>query len=65
MVDEEGRNFVYTVSSQNKAMRKYITIGSLLNSGIEVREGLQVNEAIVVTGQHKLVDNASIQIVNK
>jgi RND family efflux transporter MFP subunit len=65
MVDEAGRNFVYAVSPQNKAMRKFVTTGSLLNSGIEVLEGLQVNDAIVVTGQHKLVDNASLQIVNK
>jgi membrane fusion protein, multidrug efflux system len=65
MVDEAGRNFVYTVSSQNKAMRKYVVTGDLLNSGIEVVEGLQVNEAVVVTGQHKLVDNASVQTVNQ
>jgi membrane fusion protein, multidrug efflux system len=65
MVDEAGRNFVYTVSSQKKAIRKFVTTGSLLNSGIEVVEGLQVNEEVVVTGQHKLVDASSIQIVNK
>jgi RND family efflux transporter MFP subunit len=65
MVDEAGRNFVYTVSSQKKAIRKFVVTGSLLNSGIEVVEGLQVNEAVVVTGQHKLVDNASVQTVNQ
>jgi membrane fusion protein (multidrug efflux system) len=65
MVDEAGRNFVYTVSSQKKAIRKYVVTGDLLNSGIEVVEGLEVNEAVVVTGQHKLVDNASVQTVNQ
>lgn len=65
MVDEAGRNFVYTVSSQKKAIRKYVATGALLNSGIEIVEGLQVNEAVVVTGQHKLVDSASVQIVNQ
>jgi RND family efflux transporter MFP subunit len=64
MVDESGKNFVYVVSSQNKAIRKYVVTGQLLNNGIEVLEGLQINEAVVVAGQHKLIDNASVQIVN-
>lgn len=64
MVDESGKNFVYVVSSQNKAMRKHIVTGHLLNSGIEVLEGLQINDAVVVAGQHKLIDNAFVQIVN-
>jgi RND family efflux transporter MFP subunit len=64
LVDESGKNFVYVVSAQNKAMRKHVVTGQLLNSGIEVLDGLQVNDAVVVAGQHKLVDNASVQIVN-
>ncbi len=64
MIDESGKNFVYVVSSQNKAMRKYILTGQLLNSGIEVLDGLQMNDTIVVEGQHKLIENAFVQIVN-
>ena len=64
MIDESGKNFVYVVSLQNKAMRKYILTGQLLNSGIEVQDGLQTNDKIVVEGQHKLIDNALVQIVN-
>jgi RND family efflux transporter MFP subunit len=64
MIDESGKNFVYVVSTQNKAIRKYIVTGQLLNSGIEVLEGLQMNDTVVVAGQHKLIDNASVQIVN-
>jgi membrane fusion protein, multidrug efflux system len=64
MIDESGKNFVYVVSSQNKAMRKYVVIGQLLNSGIEVTDGLQINDAVVVEGQHKLIDDAFVQIVN-
>jgi RND family efflux transporter MFP subunit len=64
LVDELGKNFVYIVSSQNKAMRRYVVTGQLLNSGIEVLEGLQINDTVVVAGQHKLIDNASVQIVN-
>ncbi len=64
MIDESGKNFVYVVSTQNKAQRKYLVTGLLLNNGIEVLEGLQINDGVVVSGQHKLVDNASVQIVN-
>jgi membrane fusion protein, multidrug efflux system len=64
MIDESGKNYVYVVSLQNKAMRKYIVTGQLLNSGIEVQNGLQINDTIVVEGQHKLIENASVQIVN-
>ena len=64
LVDESGKNFVYVISSQNKAMRKHVVTGHLLNSGIEVLDGLQTNDAVVVVGQHKLIDSASVQIVN-
>jgi RND family efflux transporter MFP subunit len=64
MIDESGKKFVFVVSSQNKAMRKYILTGQLLNNGIEVQDGLQMNDTIVVEGQHKLIENASVQIVN-
>jgi membrane fusion protein, multidrug efflux system len=64
IVDESGKNFVYLVSSDKKAIRKYVVTGRLLNSGIEVLEGLHVNDVVVVAGQHKLVDNASVQTVN-
>lgn len=65
LVDETGRTFVYVISSQNKAARKYIATGGLLNNGIEIFEGLNTNEAVVVAGQHKLVDGSSVQIENK
>ena len=64
MIDESGKNFVYVVSTQNKAQRTYVVTGQLLNTGIEVLQGLQINDTVVVAGQHKLIDNASVQIVN-
>jgi RND family efflux transporter MFP subunit len=64
MVDETGKNFVYVISSQHRASRKNVITGSLLNNGIEIIDGVQANESVVVKGQHKLVDNALVQIVN-
>ena len=64
LVDEQGRNFIYAVN-QNKAVRKYVKTGRLLKNGIEITEGLNDGEEIVVAGQQKLVDNSLIHIVNR
>ena len=64
LTDEQGRNFVYAVN-QNKAARKYVKTGRLLTDGVEITEGLNDGEQVVVAGQQKLVDNSSINIVNK
>lgn len=64
LVDEQGRKFVYAVN-QNKALKKYITTGKLLKSGVEVTQGLNAGEQIVVAGLQKLVDNSQVHIVNK
>jgi RND family efflux transporter MFP subunit len=63
MVDETGRNFVYTVD-QNKATKKYIETGKLFKNGVEITAGLNDGQKIVVSGQQKLVDNSSVRIVN-
>ncbi len=64
LVDEQGRNFVYAVY-QDKAVKKYIKTGKLLKSGVEVTEGLNLGEQIVVAGFQKLVDNSLISIVSQ
>ncbi len=64
LVDEAGKNFVYTVSPNNTAVRTYLGIGRLMNSGIEVLNGLHADDIVVVSGQHKLVDNAAVRIAD-
>ena len=64
LVDEKGKNFVYAVNN-DKAFRKYVTIGKLLRNGVEITGGLNNGEQIVISGQQKLDDNTSIQIVNR
>jgi membrane fusion protein (multidrug efflux system) len=64
LVDEQGRNFVYAVD-QNKAVRKYVTTGKLLTNGVEIVNGLNDGEQIVVAGQQKLVGGSLIQVVNR
>lgn len=65
LVDETGRNFVYTVDpSQNIARRKFVKAGKIVGTGIEVLEGLQASEQIVTAGQHKLVDRSPVKMIN-
>lgn len=65
MVDESGRRFVYTVSpGSDRAVRRYLQTGELLKNGIKVLAGIQADERVVVSGQHKLVDQAAVRIVN-
>jgi len=65
MVDETGQNFVYTVDAAHKtASRKFVKLGKLGNSGIEIVEGLNENELIVTSGQHKLADRSPVHIAN-
>jgi len=64
LVDEQGRNFVYAVSN-NKAEKKFVKTGKLLRSGVEIIEGLNSGEQIVIVGLQKLVDNSLVKIVNQ
>ena len=64
LMDEAGRTYVYILTPQNTAVRRDIVPGELLNSGIEVREGLRADEEVVVSGQHKLVDQLAVRVVN-
>ena len=66
LVDERGRNYVYTVnSSNNTVQRKYIKTGEMLTNGIVVAEGLSSGENVITAGQHKVVDNALVQVIKK
>ncbi len=64
LVDEHGKNFVY-ITNQNKASKKYVKTGRLLKNGIEIIEGLNPGDKVVVEGSHKLVDGSIINIVNR
>jgi len=65
MVDETGKNFVYTIdAARNTAVRKFVKVGKIVNRGIEILDGLKETERIVTSGQHKLVDHSPVHITN-
>ena len=59
--DTEGNSFVYVVSPNQKCVRKQIIkVGGYQSSGLEVINGLVINQTIVVEGKEKLSDNSLI-----
>ena len=64
LVDELGRNFVYVIN-RNRAERKFVKMGKLLQNGVEIINGLNKGELIVTAGQQKLVDSSLVHIVNQ
>lgn len=66
LVDETGRHYVYRLDAAgNRAFVRTVRLGELLQNGIRVTEGLGAGDAVVVSGQHKLVDGAAVQAVER
>ncbi len=64
LVDESGRRFVYVVAAgSERAERRFLETGGLLRNGIEVLAGIRPDERVVVSGQHKLADQARVRII--
>lgn len=62
-VNEQGKNFVYIVDGAGKkALIKEVQTGSLYNSGIAIKSGLQGNERLITSGYQKLTNNTPIII---
>lgn len=62
MADIQGY-YVYQIVNQ-KAVKRYITIGARLNGQVEVDHGIALGASIVVAGQQKLEDGSPVKIVS-
>ncbi|NVJ52986.1 MAG: efflux RND transporter periplasmic adaptor subunit [Campylobacteraceae bacterium] len=58
-------SMVYVVDENNIAKVRPVKTGSLLEKGIVIKEGLKVNEKIVISNLAKLRPDTKVQIVNK
>ena len=64
LVDETGENFIFVADiSHMRAMKKHVNTGALLKDGIEIIQGLDDGDQVIVSGQHKLEDHSPIEIV--
>jgi membrane fusion protein, multidrug efflux system len=63
--DEDDLTYVFTADAQGiKALRQRVFPGSVYKNEIEIKKGLEPGDAVIVGGQHKLTDGASITIVD-
>lgn len=64
--DLNGQSFVYMVNdSTGKAFKRMVSLGQVINDGIEVISGLEESDHIVTGGQQKLVDGSAVIISKK
>ena len=59
--DDKG-DYIYTVSSDTVAHRKYITSGIKQESIVEITSGVDENDRVVTVGQTLLKDNLKVKI---
>jgi membrane fusion protein, multidrug efflux system len=63
--EADGQAFVYVVDlKQQKAFKRPVSIGQLVDNKIEITSGVAARETIVTGGQHKLSDGAAISLSN-
>lgn len=65
IVDETGKPFLFIADiSCMRAVKKYVNTGTLYKEGIEIFQGLEDGNRVIVSGHHKLEDFSPIEIVN-
>jgi RND family efflux transporter MFP subunit len=60
--DPANQSYVFVAdSAQQKAFRRNVNLGTIINDQIEILSGLSENEIVVTGGQQKLVDGVRIK----
>ncbi len=62
LVLREDQKTVFVVTAENKVVQKVLKLGEAAGGWVEVLDGVKEGEKIVVAGQHKLKDGASVRI---
>jgi multidrug efflux pump subunit AcrA (membrane-fusion protein) len=61
--DFNNQSFIFIVDTlKNKAFRRNVSLGKLMNDKIEITSGLTENEVVVTGGQQKLIDGSTVLI---
>ena len=63
IVYRNGLNAVWTVDAEGKALRKIVKLGVQTKDDVQIIEGLEGNETIIVEGQSKMNDGDKVLIV--
>lgn len=62
LVMREDQKTVFVATADNKVVQKVLKLGDAAGGWVEVLEGVKEGDRIVVAGQHKLKDGASIRL---
>lgn len=62
ILSDDDSDYVYIVED-NKSVRKEVKLGSELGENIEILEGLNIDDKVIIKGQHYLKDNQTVKIV--
>ena len=62
LVMREDQKTVFVATAENRVVQKVLKLGDAAGGWVEVLSGLKEGERIVVAGQHKLKDGASIRL---
>jgi len=62
VTEQMGEFFVFIVGDSNKVLQRKITLGPRINEKVVVKNGLEVNQQIVVDGMQKLRDGSMVQL---
>ena len=63
IVYRNGINAIWTVTPEGKALRKIVKIGVQTKNDVQVTEGLEGGETVIVEGQSKMNDGDKVLIV--
>ncbi|MGL5291809.1 MAG: efflux RND transporter periplasmic adaptor subunit, partial [Vibrionaceae bacterium] len=59
--DNQGKQFVWVLDQDNKARQRYITLGNLQNSRVEVVQGLNAGEKVIIAGAQSVQEGLQVQ----
>lgn len=64
IIYRNGLNAIWTVDSEGKALRKIVKLGVQTKDDVQIVEGLEGNETIIVEGQSKMNDGDKVLVVD-
>ncbi len=62
IVNRDQLTGIYTISSQNTALLRWVRLGSTMGDRVEVLSGLAKNESFIVSADGKLYNGAAVKI---
>ncbi|WP_274141164.1 efflux RND transporter periplasmic adaptor subunit [Enterovibrio qingdaonensis] len=59
--DNQGKQFVWVVSNDNKAEKRYVEVGALLKNRIVVKNNLKIGERIIIAGVSSVKEGMEVR----